>query len=81
MPGGTALVRTAIISGSGQLFLAKESDVVSGGGESFTVTAIFADSVVDSPRFAMARRGDSRSNKALGFTALGLWALPPIPTP
>jgi hypothetical protein len=44
-PGGTALVRTAIIAGSGQLFLAKESDIVSDGGESFTVTAIFADSV------------------------------------
>jgi hypothetical protein len=45
VPGGTALVRTAIISGGGQLFLAKESDVVSDGGESFTVTAISADSV------------------------------------
>ena len=43
--GGTALIRTAIISGGGQLFLAKESNVVSDGGESFTVTAIFADSV------------------------------------
>jgi hypothetical protein len=45
VPGGTALVRTAIISGGGQLFLAKESDVVSDGRESFTVTAISADSV------------------------------------
>ena len=44
-PGDTALVRTAIISGSGQLFLAKERDVVSDGDESFTVTTISADSV------------------------------------
>jgi len=57
VPGGTALVRTAIISGSGQLFLAKESDVVSDGGESFTVTAIFADSVeLTSLRDGTARR-------------------------
>jgi hypothetical protein len=42
---GSALVRTAIISGGGQLFLAKETDTVSDGGESFTVTTISADSV------------------------------------
>ena len=45
VPDGTALVRTAIISGGGQLFLAKESDVVSDGGDSYTVTTIAPDSV------------------------------------
>jgi hypothetical protein len=58
-PGGDALVRTAIISGGGQLFLAKESDVVSDGGESFTVTTISADSVeLTSQRDGTTRRLD-----------------------
>ena len=42
--GGTS-VRTAIISGNGQLFLAKSGDVVNDGGSSYTVGTISADGV------------------------------------
>lgn len=44
-PAGGPAVRTAIISGVGQLFLAKEGDSVSDGANTFKVTAVAADSV------------------------------------
>jgi len=43
-PDGAAPVRTAIISGGGQLFLAKEGDTVTDGGIAYTVTNISASS-------------------------------------
>jgi hypothetical protein len=40
-----AALRTAVISGSGQLFLAKERDTVTDRGVSYTVAQIFPESV------------------------------------
>ena len=43
-PAGGGLVRTAIISGNGQVFLVKEGDAVTDRGVVFTVVKISADS-------------------------------------
>jgi hypothetical protein len=44
-PGPEGTVRTAIISGSGQLFLAKQGDAVADRGSTYRVEQIFEQSV------------------------------------
>ena len=43
-PDGSGSVRTAIITGNGQLFLAKDGDTVADSGVEYRVTNISADS-------------------------------------
>jgi hypothetical protein len=44
-PDGGSPLRTAIISGEGQLFLVTEGDVITGGGVEYAIGPISADSV------------------------------------
>jgi hypothetical protein len=56
-PATNASIRTAIISGRGQLFLAKQGDTVYDGGTAYTVGTISADAVDLAPAGdAVARR-------------------------